>query len=297
MLTGRRLVVVFVGPAARDDPEHDRRHDRRHRAAEDRLATSVGCRRSRGSSPRTSSRRWRRSPLMGKLGDLYGRRRLFLSAIIVVHVGLDAVRRRPVDRPADRVPRSCRASARAGSARWRWRSSPTSSRPGSSAAGSATRARSSRCRSIVGPLAGGIFVDQLSWRWAFYVNVPIAAASVSSSSASTLHLPYRRHPARDRLRAAPRLLTGGLICLVVARRRGGGEPGVDVAGDRRLCAGRVALGALFVWRQRRAPEPIVPLRLFADPWCGSCTPSTSPAGSCCSAASSSCPCSSRRSRA
>jgi len=116
--------------------------------------------------------------------------------------------------------------------------------------------------SVAGPLLGG-FLTSISWRWIFYVNVPIGVvAVVIVSTRLHLHTPHRQHRI-DYLGAA--LLSGGVGALILLATWGGTQyawgsreiVGLGIVG--------VALLAVFVWQERRAAEPLLPLQLFRSP--------------------------------
>jgi EmrB/QacA subfamily drug resistance transporter len=114
--------------------------------------------------------------------------------------------------------------------------------------------------SVAGPLLGGFLVETFSWRWVFYVNVPIGAfAVVVVVTRLHLHTPTIRHRI-DYLGAG--LLAGGVSALILVTTWGGSEYAWGSATIVGLAAAGIALLVLFVWRETKAEEPILPLSLF-----------------------------------
>jgi MFS family permease len=108
-----------------------------------------------------------------------------------------------------------------------------------------------------------LFVDHLSWRWAFFFNIPLALAAMGIVWFN-LRVPYRRVPHRiDFLGSA--LLTGALVALVLLTTAGGRSIAWASPESVALLGAMVVLAALFVRRERQAAEPFVPIRLFTNP--------------------------------
>lgn len=114
-----------------------------------------------------------------------------------------------------------------------------------------------------GPLAGGVITETLGWRWIFYVNLPLGVLAIVAVARS-VRLPRTDPAARiDVVGAA--LLAGAMVAMMLVAEWGGRRYDWQSGQILALIAEASALLAAFVWWERRAPAPLVPLPLLGNP--------------------------------
>jgi EmrB/QacA subfamily drug resistance transporter len=200
--------------------------------------------------------------LVGKFGDLFGRKRMFLLSILVFLVGSFFC-------------------GFANSMTWLigWRAVQGLGAGGLMVTSSALIADVIPLRergryqgalgsvfgvvTVVGPLLGGLFVDHLSWRWAFYVNIPVGVVVLAVAVPAIPAVRSAIRPVIDYLGII--LVSLGASGLTLVTSWGGTTyPWLSPTIIGLAAASVVAL-ALFVLVERRAAEPVLPMRLFGNP--------------------------------
>ncbi|MDQ3699440.1 MAG: MFS transporter [Chloroflexota bacterium] len=114
--------------------------------------------------------------------------------------------------------------------------------------------------SLTGPAAGAFITEVVSWRWVFWVNVPVCVVTIVLLSIYLRERVQRRQVSVDYAGAA--LLTLGLIAALLAVLEGGRAIPLDSWAFGALVGTAILLFALFAFVERRAPDPVIPFHAF-----------------------------------
>jgi EmrB/QacA subfamily drug resistance transporter len=199
------------------------------------------------------------TPLWGKLGDLYGRKAFFQAAIAIFVIGsaLSGLSQNLNELIAFRAIQGLGAGGLlVGSQAIIGDIVPPRDRGRYTGLVGGVFA----VASVAGPLLGGFFTDSLSWRWVFYINLPIGALAMAVVAVVLKARMSKVQHKIDYLGAS--LLSAAVVALILMLTWGGTEYAWSSPVIIGLGVAFFALGAVFIAVEKRAVEPIVPLHVF-----------------------------------
>ncbi|MFC9913233.1 MDR family MFS transporter [Streptomyces sp. NPDC127197] len=199
------------------------------------------------------------TPLWGKLGDMYGRKGVFLSSIVIFLIG-SALSGMAQDMGQLIGFRAVQGLGAGGLMVGVMAIIGDLIPPRERGRYQGMMAGVMALAMIGGPLVGGTITDNWGWRWAFYINLPLGLVALGLISV-VLRLPKKRAKAGiDYLGVV--LLTVGITAIVLVTTWGGTEYAWTSARIMELIGIGVAALAGFVYWQTKAAEPVVPLHIF-----------------------------------
>ncbi|MFF4084601.1 MDR family MFS transporter [Streptomyces sp. NPDC001777] len=202
------------------------------------------------------------TPIWGKLGDLYGRKGIFLTSIVIFLIG-SVLSGMAQDMGQLIGFRAVQGLGAGGLMVGVMAIIGDLVPPRERGKYQGMMAGVMAIAMIGGPLVGGTITDHLGWRWSFYINLPLGAVALAMVTA-VLHLPKRERAEVkvDYLGAA--LLTVGITAIVLVTTWGGSEYDWNSAVIMELIAIGVASLVGFLFVETKAAEPIMPLHIFRN---------------------------------
>jgi EmrB/QacA subfamily drug resistance transporter len=201
-------------------------------------------------------------PIVGKLSDLYGRKR-FLTSGVVLFVAASALCGAAQDMLQLAAFRGLQGIGAGFLMSMAFASVGDLFPPARRGRIQGVFAALFGLASVLGPLVGGYITDHWSWRWVFYVNLPVGLLALGALLALyPLVRPARRRPVVDYAGAGVLVLAA--VPLLLALSWGGTEYPWDSVLIRALLGFGLAMTGVLLWVERRAPEPIIPLDLFQN---------------------------------
>ncbi|MDX3312323.1 MDR family MFS transporter [Streptomyces sp. NPDC054884] len=199
------------------------------------------------------------TPLWGKLGDQYGRKRLFEAAIVLFLIG-SALCGMAQNMPQLIAFRALQGLGGGGLMVLSMAIVGDIVPPRDRGRYQGLFGAVFGATSVLGPLLGGLFTEHLSWRWVFYVNLPVGVVALAVIAA-VLRIPRRatKHVI-DYLGTF--LIASVATCLVLVASLGGTTWDWGSSQIVGLAVLGVLLAVTFVTVERRAAEPVLPLKLF-----------------------------------
>ncbi|MGW9047807.1 MDR family MFS transporter [Streptomyces lydicus] len=201
------------------------------------------------------------TPIWGKLGDMYGRKGVFLTSIVIFLVG-SALSGMAQDMGQLIGFRAVQGLGAGGLMVGVMAIIGDLIPPRERGKYQGMMAGVMAVAMIGGPLVGGTITDHLGWRWSFYINLPLGAIALIMVTA-VLHLPKKRSQTRIDYAGAA-LLTLGITALVLITTWGGTE--YDWLSGQIIGLGVLGVVALlgFVLVERKVSEPVLPLHIFRN---------------------------------